>query len=400
MPDEPEPCSPIDVPFQFPAARRPRPKPPALFAPRVTLVSSLHDKEPEPVEWIAEGLVPKKSVTLLAGRSNIGKTFLCQIMMTACAVGKPFFGRNTRRCKSFALFSEDVSARLQERQLRICTYYDMELLDLEEMMAWIPDDDGNFVLYEAPYKWDAGSPTMVWQQLAKTCADTGVELLVLDNVGVIFGGDMWNPTQVRAFIRFFNGEARRLDLAIVMLIHPPKDVSAYFTGSQTWENAPRQFISLEPVDRDLNADELTLRVKNANYTAWNDPLRHEGIGMQWQDGILVGRQNTTRQVLSGYDKAALDGKMLDAVRRGVELGWRIAADPRSPSSMPARLKKQKQWAHVAWDHTLASYERLMVEGKIIKVAVKDVWLVKLPGQQYPGEGTVVSGPWDKKGQAD
>ena len=63
------------------------------WAPLVPVcVSSLYGTEPEPLEWLVPGLLLKNEVTLLAGQTKLGKTMLCQQLMTAAAVGKSWLG--------------------------------------------------------------------------------------------------------------------------------------------------------------------------------------------------------------------------------------------------------------------------------------------------------------------
>jgi len=360
------------------------------FAPRVSLISSFAGQDPEPIEYIVDGLIPKRSVTLLAGRSGVGKTMLCQMMMTACAFGRPWIARETRRCKSFGVFAEDEAVRLHERQKRICEHYEVEMLDFEEQASVMADDDKDFTLYECARRWTPGAPTFLWQQLAKHVKDNGIELVILDNVGVVFRGDRWSDNQVRDFVRFFNGQARALNCAIVVLVHPPKARDSYFAGSQAWENTVRQAISLDYIDGDERSQELILKLVNANYTPHSDPLRFGGLTMKWEQGVLVPRDEggyaLNGNVLGFTDKLALDNKLVDAVHKMVEKGWKVAADPGSPNYLVRQLWKQRQWKErVNWEQIVSALDRTIGDGRIVKAAVGGKWMLRTPEDRYLGE---------------
>lgn len=49
-------------------------------------------EEPEPMEWLIEGLVPKGFVTILYGNSGLGKSYLCKWIATCIAMGGATLG--------------------------------------------------------------------------------------------------------------------------------------------------------------------------------------------------------------------------------------------------------------------------------------------------------------------
>jgi energy-coupling factor transporter ATP-binding protein EcfA2 len=382
-----EPYSPI-----VSLADHPRTKPKSKvepFAPRVTRVADLAEREAVPTEYIVSDLIPRGSVTLLAGASGAGKTTLCQQMMTAAAFEKPWFGLKVRRCKSFALFTEDIRDRLDERQRRIADHYEVDLFDFDDWASFMADDDKDFTLYEAP-RFGSGHPTFLWQQLSRHCKESGVELLILDNVGVIFRGDRWNDQAARDFVRFFNGQAREMGCAILVLIHPPKDRTSYFAGTQAWENAVRQALSLESAYADdPRSPDLILTIRNSNYTPHNHPLRHDGVPITWKDGVLMLREGAKQGEFGYLDKMELDAKVIRGVTLAIERGWRISPNPASSMYLPTAFAKQRQWkaANVRYDQLVAATERLMEAGKLIKATIngKDWLLRAADGPKYLGE---------------
>jgi len=375
---------------QFPAPDRQR-----LFSTRVVRVSDLHDKEPAPTEYVVPGVIPDGLVTLVSGPSGVGKTMLFQQLMTACAAEKPWLGRDVHGCRSFAIFSEDDGDKLHSRQIRICEHYGIEPLDFEDKAAWIPDDDTDPILFIAESKWASFvRPTNLWQQVATYCRNNEIGLLILDNVATVYAGDEYNKHQVRSAIRFLNSEARKLQLAIVLLLHPPKDrAKTYFAGSQQWENSARHVMSLdwpqpERPEDPQRYDEMTLRVRNGNYVPQDDAMKTDGLPMCWERGIIVRRELelTRRLGLGQLDKLELDGRVLSAIRYIVDRErGRVSPDPRSPNSLWSRVNRSPKWRGYKRHEIEASVERLRDGGKLVDVALGEVWLIRPTDCRYLGE---------------
>lgn len=385
--DSRAPLSPIINLHSHPLARK-KP-PPEQFGSRLVLASSLAERQRRPKEFIVDGLIPKREVTLLAGPAGLGKTHLCQMMMTACAFGRPWFGYPTRLCRSFGLLGEDKIDDLHERWERICDHYEGSLFDFEQMVTFIPKDHQDLLLYEFKNRWvNTGNPHFRWQQLSHEIKERGIELVVLDNVGVIYGGEYFNRHQVRDFIRFFDGQADIMNIAIVILIHPPKDLSSYFAGLQTWEDAARHTVALFPANlEDKDANEFVFRARKSNIIDRDHPMKTTGIPMRWDRGMLVKREV---EILGNslIDKLDLDAKVLAAAQRGMELGWKLAADPGSPSYLPRRLMKQQAWtaAGIRFPQLVASVDRLVRDEKLVLVAVQKQWFLRpADGPRYLGE---------------
>lgn len=46
-------------------------------------------------EWLVEGLIPKRGLTILGGNPKTGKTLFVLDLWLAVSTGRPFFGRDT-----------------------------------------------------------------------------------------------------------------------------------------------------------------------------------------------------------------------------------------------------------------------------------------------------------------
>jgi hypothetical protein len=358
--------------------------------PRIKLVRDWWGIEPEPIEDIVEGLVPKRLVTLFAGRAGNGKSFACQMMTTATALGCDWFGRKVKKCRSLLVSAEDPNDRLHERQHLICNHYGHDILDLDDRAVIMANDDGNFELYGFFRAFDPGKPRTLWLQLKKWSIDEGIELLILDNVQHIWSGDANNELHVKSFLRYFNSQAREMNAAIVMVANPPKSRDSYFSGNQKWEDSCRNTLSLSgTLDRDGKAVDghFTLKVEKSNYLPYNHPLKRKGIPLEWVNDVLVAGEIPEPAPLDNPGLLDLEGRILKAVSHAVNvLGWKFAADPASTNYLPGKLARQKNWQHIAWVDLVATLDRLLTEGRLVKALVKDTWLLRLPDEApYPGE---------------
>jgi hypothetical protein len=117
------------------------------------------------------------------------------------------------------------------------------------------------------------------------------------------------------------------------------------------------------------------------------PLKRKGIPLEWVNDVLVAGEIPEPAPLDNPGLLDLEGRILKAVSHAVNvLGWKFAADPASTNYLPGKLARQKNWQHIAWVDLVATLDRLLTEGRLVKALVKDAWLLRLPDDApYPGE---------------
>lgn len=99
----------------------------------VDIVSTHYDDLMQPVNGlIAEG------VTLLAGQSKIGKSWLVHDMCLSVSAGKPFLGHNTLPGHVLYMALEDGERRLKSRTQKICETTSLEISPLLECQIDAP----------------------------------------------------------------------------------------------------------------------------------------------------------------------------------------------------------------------------------------------------------------------
>ncbi len=78
-------------------------------------IPGVRDLKPQRVEWLVDGMVPRGGVTLIAGESGTGKTWLGLLLANAVSQGATFLGRNCQRADVLYLDRENPESLIYER---------------------------------------------------------------------------------------------------------------------------------------------------------------------------------------------------------------------------------------------------------------------------------------------
>jgi RecA-family ATPase len=113
--------------------------------------------------------------------------------------------------------------------------------------------------------------TQVYGRLCATLEDIAPELLILDNLADVFGGNENSRTQSKQFISKLRGLCLRFDCTVLLIGHPSltgRSSGTGESGSTGWGNSVRvrcYLHRLEGPDADDNA--RVFEIKKANYAA-------------------------------------------------------------------------------------------------------------------------------------
>ena len=100
------PMSDAGYPYNKNNVHRLRDKPPLLRQFDTIDPSIWDDQEPEPIRWLVNGCIPRRSVTILSGDSGLGKSLLMQQLQTSCAIGVPWVGNRVEQVRSLGFYCE------------------------------------------------------------------------------------------------------------------------------------------------------------------------------------------------------------------------------------------------------------------------------------------------------
>jgi RecA-family ATPase len=210
---------------------------------------------------------------------------LAQLLGSYVAGGRKFFGLPTMQAPVLGIFCEDDDDELWRRQVRINDALNLEMTDLDGFAA-----QGRLGLPNLLMTFPKGHPPKWLPLLAEIEARAraiDAKLIILDNAAQLFGGEENSRAEVTAFINALNGLARRLNAAVLMLGHPPKNGTEY-SGSTAWINVVRCMWTLDRAtekgeDGEVSDGLMILKRFKANYAPDGEEMR-----LRWEKGVPRG----------------------------------------------------------------------------------------------------------------
>ncbi|HVM79910.1 MAG TPA: AAA family ATPase [Stellaceae bacterium] len=324
------------------------------------------DREPPAAEWLAEGLIPKRQVTLLTGDGGLGKSMLLLQLLAAASRGKQWLGRSVMPCRSVALFCEDEEAEIWRRMLPICRFYGCEIADLvEDVHIRAEVEDDNF-LVEAK-RWDPLEPTALLTRLERAIHEIRPGIVGLDSAYDVFGGDDVDNRHARDFVKLLRSIAVNHDCAVVLNSHPSKasmNSGAGYAGSVAWHNKVRRRLWLtrpaSKVDDDEAPDDnrrVLKGMKNNSGPSGGD------IELEWRDGVfqVIGQSAAPR---SQFDKLSTEAKFIELMHKIIQEGTKVSAKERASNYAPRVFAKHPRGKNFSRGDFAAAMRSLLDKGRI------------------------------------
>lgn len=318
--------------------------------------------------WLIPGFLIRGTVTMLSGDGGVGKSLLAQQLATALAIGAPFLGLQAQPgpVPSLALFCEDDADELQFRQARINAHYGCDMADLGAMtiLSRVGQDNG---LMSFDRRTDEGEASALYHQLEHLVRQSGAELIVIDTSADTFMGNENIRPQVRQFI----GALRRLaminDGGVILNAHPSLtglNSGSGLSGSTAWNNSVRGrlYLTRPPTidGEEEQSDARILKLMKSNYGPTGEQIR-----LAWHEHVFVREDHAGGA--NAVDRMELDNAVYAGLRKLVENGVRIPADPQAKNGLAVRLRDQPAYRRWHWRAINAAQERLIAAGKVVKV---------------------------------
>lgn len=259
--------------------------PTARSLPAAINWAALGDTEPPARLWATDYWFGFGHVTLMVGQGGIGKTLCAQQWGSALAIGKTFIDRTPKPLKVLMWACEDDHDELWRRQRAIASWLKQPLSDFGNLHI-VPRHGHENTLVTTEY----GRPmfTHGLEDLKQQAGDYAADVVILDNVAQIYGG---NENDRHSVTMFMNGISGALPgKAIMLLAHPSRTTGSEFSGSGAWEAVARTRLYLGRKLPDENTkddqepeDDVTryLCRRKANYST-RDYRRFE-----FNNGVLV-----------------------------------------------------------------------------------------------------------------
>jgi AAA domain len=364
------------------------PLPPFIVTNPVTLQGLAIPKR----RWAVLDWLPVPLITGLYGEGGTGKTILLHMLQVSMALGRPWLGIPVEAMRSLGVYCEDPPEELHRRQADLNRHHGVEMQDLASM-RWINRFSYDNILMEFEGTSRRGIFTPFYWQLVDQIRDFQPQIIMLDTVADLFGGNENDRQQVRFFVQVGLGSlARMIDGAVIVSAHPSRaglKSGEGDSGSTAWNAAfrSRLYLSAPKPDDDDEAPDSNKRIlerKKANYAP-----RHEELPLRWQDGVFV-RTDSPSPILGHVDKIDLEGRLCDWLQARVNNGATIAADWSNPQYGFANIvRKDKPFKTFTQSQIVAAQDRLIKSGRIVKVMVgipsKRRLCLRAADQKYPRE---------------
>jgi len=245
---------------------------------------------PTPVrDWVVDDWLPRGKVTSLYGDGGLGKTLLAQMLATSLSRGDDWLGERTKKTRVLCVLCEDDEEEMWRRQ------DDINRKFVLDMNSWDDDDslfymcrEGEDNLLMTFDKQSLGTLTNFWAKLRDTAVAFDAEVVILDTLADIFGGNEINRLEVRQFVqRALLGLAQSINGSVLFLAHPSqagKSSGQGFSGSTAWNNSVRSRWYLSSMDEDDSRGNYRRlsRVKS-NYSASGSDT--DKI-LEWERGVF------------------------------------------------------------------------------------------------------------------
>jgi hypothetical protein len=265
-----------DMPPDDPPGSMDQPSQPRTARPSLLLDPRQWTAPPPPRGWIVPDWVPRGVVTGLYGGGAVGKSLIAMQLLSATALGLPWFGLEAIPGRALGVFCEDDEDELQRRQWSINRALGVESSRMEDLryLARLGHDNALITFNGS----DVGTPTCFARELDDLCGEFRPDLLVLDTIADLFPANENDRAKVRQFVQtILGGLARRHGYAVLALGHPSvtgMNSGTGQSGSTAWNNTfrSRSYLTREEGD-EVDPNGRVLSRKKANYAARDAEIR-------------------------------------------------------------------------------------------------------------------------------
>ncbi|MCW2284941.1 RecA-family ATPase [Rhodoblastus acidophilus] len=345
-----------EAPHAAPHAQQPR-----AVEMEIISAASLAGKPIPAQHWLIKDLIPHGNVTMLAGDGATGKSLLGLQLGAALATGKPWIGFYTEKGRVLFISAEDETAELHRRLARIEPRLDL----LSDLI--IADLAGKDAVLAAPEGREGLlKPTALFTALERIIARNQPDLLILDTLADLFGGDEIKKVQARQFIGMLRGLALQHDMTVVLLSHPSQSGMNSGTGTSgntAWNNSVRSRLYLErrlrtdgkrvvEDDRDLRV--LSTKKSNRSPTGGQIVLR-------WKDGKF---ERETQSAVNAADAAHHADNVFLALLEQFIREKRAVSPNKGPTYAPALFQGHENAKGMRSSELGRAMNRLLQSGRI------------------------------------
>jgi hypothetical protein len=206
-------------------------------------LTELASRDPQPPKSIMQGL-PCGYVTATFAHGGTGKSQIEMIRAVCIAAGVPCWGFQVERRKVLFVSCEDRTDILHWRLTRICAHLGVDLASLQGWLHIIDLVGHASILFE-PDPHTGHGLTGAYGVLAERMHDYGSEVLFLDGISDVYGGNENARGEVKQFINELLALIPADTGAVLLIGHVNKPTASAgtttegYSGSTAWHNGAR-----------------------------------------------------------------------------------------------------------------------------------------------------------------
>lgn len=311
--------------------------------------TALSAQTPPDRKWAIDHWLPMGCVTLLAGPGGIGKSLVAQAMGSCLALRREYLDFVDTERKVLFWACEDSQDELWRREVAISSWLRVGLQELSGKL-YTHGYDGCQVELASSALYAGGllaAPMLT--ELHAQIGDYKADVVLLDNVARLYGGNENDRHQVTDFIAMLTSAAAPTGAAVVLLGHPSKQAGSEYSGSTAWEAACRARLYLgnklpdAPKDEEKEADEdedvTYLCRRKANYSSkdWRKLKRVNGVMIP----ETPAAEASSRPNGAAADSPYMAEMVLVALRKLTSMGMTPTASSASPAYLPKLADEYK-----------------------------------------------------------
>jgi len=251
-------------------------------------------------EWLVRGWIPHKQITLLYGDGGTGKTTLLLQLAIAASQGATWMGVKLARHKVLFITAEDELSEVHYR--------------LDQMTRLLGKDVGDLVIVSLAdlevaelMSLDGKTlkPTPTLDSICELIGRQGVDVVMMDPIADLFGGNEIDKQQVTKFMRMLRKRiAFDLGCSLVIAAHPSSDgmrTGKGTSGSMAWSNSARSRMYFSH-DKETGISTLELMKSNRSKVG-------ESVSLKWVDGVFVQVSEEVRALVSPEAEAKIMARL-------------------------------------------------------------------------------------------
>lgn len=336
------------------------PPPPPTRRSRFYSAAELEGQPVPARQWLVDGLVPMKTVTLFGGDGGTGKSLLALMLAVSAATGRAWLNMGVPKGRALFLSAEDDDDELHIRLDTIRRQMRLEWSDLAGLTIRSLAGEDALLAVETKI---ALMQTALFDEIEARAKDEQPSLIVLDTLADMFPANENDRAAVRQFISILRGLALRQKCAVILLSHPSLsglNSGTGTSGSTAWNNSVRSRLYLERIVQDgyePDPDKRVLSTKKANYgrvggamtLTWTEGVFLRDAEPQGLDALAAGAKGE-RVFLHLLREVTMQGRRVNAAG-GLNYAPKVFADhPEAEGCTKKTLR--------------AAMEKLLASGKV------------------------------------